>query len=149
MKDAEVAQKMFERIGDNWDKETWRTRKYFDQCKVWAAYATKISQEIKAASLIVDQNLQTEEGREYDGKIGEEFAAKFADTMRKCVQETGRNLSNFDLLLQFGSRGQVETILSSHTSAVGPCLYGKLRETTFSSPPKPEYWVKIEMEIRP
>jgi hypothetical protein len=37
MNDADSAQRMFARIGEGWDKETWRTRKYFDDCKAWAS----------------------------------------------------------------------------------------------------------------
>ena len=147
MRDAETAQKLLQRIGDDWDKETWRTRKYFDRCKAWASYAVEMSQRMKSAESLVEANMQTAAGRQYDGQIAKEFAEKFADVMQQCAQSAGDDLANFDFFVEVNPSGRIQQALPSRATALSHCLLPRLYSTIFAAPPKPEYWVKIQMNI--
>jgi hypothetical protein len=149
MRDAGVAQPVFARIGENWDKETWRTEKYFDDCKAWIARMAAVSNQIRMASSAVETNLQTKEGRQYDGQIAKEFGDKFAAAMQQCVETAGNDLGSFDFLVQLRSEGAVQQVFASRPTPVSQCLFPKLLSSTFAPPPKPLYWVKIGMNIRP
>lgn len=147
MNDPDVAQQMFQRIGEDWDKETWRTRKFFDDCKAWASRMSTV--HTQAASAAVDSNMLTTEGRQYDGRIAQEFGKKFATRMKQCVDGAGHDLGSFDLFVRVKADGAVQQVLTSRPTAVSNCLLPQLQGATFAPPPKPLYWVKISMNIQP
>jgi len=149
MMDAQVAQQTFAQIGDNWEKETWRSRSYFEQSKAWASQAVKSSEQVKAAALVVEANLQTPEGQKYDREIAKEFSEKFVSAMQQCVERAGNDLGSFDLFVRVGASGGVQQVLSSRPTAVSHCLFPSVYAATFTPPPTPEYWIKIGMNIAP
>ena len=115
--------------------------------KAWASYAPEMSLRMKSAESLVAASMQTTAGREYDGQIAKEFAEKFADVMQQCVQSAGDDLARFDFFVEVNPSGRIQQVLPSRATAVSHCLLPRLYSTTFAAPPKPEYWVKIQMNI--
>jgi len=115
--------------------------------KAWASYAAEMSLRMKSAESLVAASMQTTAGREYDGQIAKEFAEKFADVMQQCVQSAGDDLARFDFFVEVNPSGRIQQVLPSRATAVSHCLLPRLYSTTFAAPPKPEYWVKIQMNI--
>ncbi len=147
MQDADVAERMFARIGENWDKGTWNSKRYFDQCKMWASELAAYSRITKQVQSKVDANLQTPAGRQYDAQIAKEFPNKFTEVMKQCVASAGGDLGGSDLFLQLGSAGSVRQWLLDPSTTVGECLLSSLRSSSFTPPPSPDYWVKVSMNI--
>jgi hypothetical protein len=143
--DRDTARQAFQRIGDNWDKGVWRTRKYFDDCKVWATR----SDGLQAALIKAEANLQTTEGRQYDAEISKEFPEKLSDAMKRCVEQNRNDLQSFNLLLLMGGDGAPQTILHQPVTAVSACLLPHLKSVIFSPPPQAQYWVKVSMNLQP
>ena len=147
MEDADIAETMFEQIGDHWDKETWYSQHYFEQSKNWASQMAVFSRKIKQLSAAVDANLETPEGQQYDARLAKEFPQKFTDTMKECAKSAGGEFGSFELFLRLGKTGNVDQSLVEPPTSIAGCLLSKVQFSSFSPPPKPEYWVKISMNI--
>lgn len=125
-KDSVVAHKL-SRIEDNWDKETWRTRYFFDSCKGWA----------EQTAAYVDSPAQ---------RLMEEAKTKFAPAIRQCVETGGGDVAKFDLILTVQKEGIVIEAFSFPQSKAGICL-GKLKGETLSpAPPYAPYRFRIEVD---
>ena len=80
-----AAQKAFEQIGDNWDKDSWGSKRYFDLSKAWASDAAVTNKWLDEIISSVEKNMQSPEGHEYDSQIASEFQEQFATTVKQCV----------------------------------------------------------------
>ena len=149
MADAGAAQKAFEQIGDNWDKDSWGSKRYFDLSKAWASDAAVTNKWLDEIISSVEKNMQSPEGHEYDSQIASEFQEQFATTVKQCVDAADTDLTNFDIFLQVGKGGSVQQMLSIPGTKVSQCLIPKLHLAAFAPPPKPDYWVKISMHFKP
>lgn len=148
--DADIADKLFTLIGENWDDTVWSSRRYFDECRSWAK--DEIAERKSALNRIssaVEASLKTPQGKAYDMTIGKEFGQGFASVMGDCVKRAGDDLQDFTLYLQIGANGKVGAVVPIPATIVNACLAPKLYATTFSVPPEPAYWVRITMTIKP
>jgi hypothetical protein len=145
-RDSHAAHEAFLRIGDSWDKEIWRTTKYFDDCKAWAA---RTGENLQTASIKAEANLLTAEGRQYDAEISREFPEKLSDALKRCVDQNRNDIQSFNLLLLMSGDGAPQTILHQPVTAVSACLLPRLKSTSFSPPPQAQYWVKVSMNLQP
>jgi hypothetical protein len=143
-KDSGSANKSFLRIGEHWDKETWHTKKYFDDCKSWAT-SNAVLDEILSA---VKANLQTPEGQQYDFTLAKEFHQNFDAAMNDCVRAAGNDLRDFSFYIQVAKDGKVSSVVPVPVTAVNGCLAPKLQAGTFSNPPGPSYWVLLNLYIK-
>lgn len=144
--DPEYAQEALTRIGESWDPETWRTRKYFDDTREWVK-GHAIVKSIEAALKAADANLTTPEGRRFDGELGKTFAANYSTAVADCQKNSGDPfLVPFDLLLQLGKTGAIEQVYSTFQTHVSTCLIPQVQKGQFPAPPQPSYWVKIHLQ---
>jgi len=147
--DPLYANELFARIGENWDRETWKDRNYFETARNWAkaGVAAKI---IEDALKSADENVKTPEGRKFDGEIGKTFAINYSTVVSDCLKRSGDPvLFPFDLALRLGKDGSVEQIYSSITSRVSLCLKPEVQKGRFPVPPQSSYWVKISLQPSP
>jgi|SRR6266700_4082291 len=146
MKDTEVAEEAFERIGENWDKSVWKAQGDFYQSRGLTAIASEGAKISKIAELAVAANLNTPQGREYDATVGKEFE-NLGSSIQDCVQRSGGNLPSFNLYLIIAQNGSIRrTVDVPHTFLSG-CVMAKMHGFSFSAPPAPDYWVKISLNI--
>ncbi len=101
--DSVVAHKLFSRIEDNWDQETWRTKRYFDYCKGWA----------DQTAAYVDSPGQ---------RLIEEAKTEFAPAIRQCVETACGDIAKFDLILTVQKEGMVVEVFSFPQNKAGLCL---------------------------
>ena len=146
---ADVAQEGFARIGDNWIKGIWEEKETFDQFKSWAALNLKGVEKRDAATVEAEGNLKTAEGLQFEEKVDGELSQQFAKEKKECQESSTSDLRKFDLLLQLDGNGNVHDGMFLPFTLFGQCLSVKLRTATFSAPPTPLYWVKIEMHPQP
>lgn len=124
--DSVVAHKVFSRIEDNWDQETWRTRSYFDRSKGWA--------EQMAANV------------ESPGQQVVELArTKFATALRQCVETLSGDVAKFDLILTVEKDGMVSEAFPNPQNKAASCL-GKLKGEMLLPPPRAPYRFRIEVD---
>lgn len=141
--DMTLAQQLFARIGDDWDESTWKTKKYFDSCKVLAAAPS----EIRTLRAATDTNMSTPEGGRYFQQISTEFKQKERWNFMECARPLGQNLGgSFDLFLRFAPDGTLQEVKAWPQTKFSACVIPKI-SGNFTPPPRPQYWVKFSMYL--
>lgn len=146
--DSVAADSAFKRIGDNWDKEAWRTETYFNQIKTWAAQFAP--QEAKSRAILQEAtaNVQTAEGAQYQKNVEQLMLS----LMRQCAQSSNGDQEKFELVFQVGKDGGLDDGWPRHATAMGLCILRQLyeshikKETPFPPPPHPAYWIDLQLD---
>jgi hypothetical protein len=146
--DSVAADAAFKHVGDNWDKDTWKTDEWFHQNKTWAAQFAPVEAHSRAIKAEAKANLQTAEGASYKKNL----EAKFATIEQSCVQKSGVGFGKFEFLIKVGRDGIVQDAWMASPSSTGVCLVGELRdsharkEAIFSAPPHDSYWIILDVD---
>jgi hypothetical protein len=145
--DLELADATFKRIGDNWNKETWKTKQFFDQERTTSAQIAPFAARSRAIRKTAEDNMGTPKGAKYRQNVQQ----KLAKYLQKCVHAED-SLDKFELFIQVGKGGSAEDGWLPHPTKVSACIYQELGtsrlrgEIPFSPPPQPSYWVKLELD---
>jgi hypothetical protein len=146
--DSVAADAAFKRIGDNWDKEAWRTEAWFKQNRDWALQFAAMEARSRAIKQEARANLQTVEGTSYK----KTFDMTFAPIERSCVQKAGNDLGKFEFLVEIGNDGIAQDAWMTRPSAVATCLMQELgashakKEKLFPVPPHDAYWIVLDLD---
>ncbi len=146
--DPIVAEKVFNRIGEQWDEETWRTKDDFANAKFRATNNAPILAKRRVIEAAAEGNMQTPEGRRYQTTLEEPYKS----LVRQCVQPGGADAGTFKTLINVGDKGTVQDIRIYWHSAASHCVYEKLRAfqqekaTIFPPPPQAPYWVRLDVD---
>ena len=138
----EVAKQQFLSIGKNWDKQTWGTRAYFENSRRWSLAPPAIAGlwQVTAANEAAD-------GRFAD-QTQKELELKTLDQFRKCAEPLAMDLGPyFDIFVRLDGKGKVENVKSWPPTKLGACYLPSLRKASASAPPKPSYWVRLQIGI--
>lgn len=95
----------------------------------------------------VEANLKTPEGKKYDEQMGTEFLQKHLGPLRQCKKTAGNDLRSFWILLKLDKDGTAKEVLLYPETALGACARPALLKETFSSPPRPAYWISVYMKL--
>jgi hypothetical protein len=127
-RDGVVALDTFSRLGDDWDREVWRTERYFDSSRNWAR-ETAGYQQTRAPGMI------------------QQLRLKFGDVFEECARVDGGKSTKFVLVLALKKEGTVDVLFSDPPTKVGLCLM-KLKGRTLSAPPSLPFTFKMDIESR-
>lgn len=150
--DPILADKILTRIGDQWDEETWETKKDFDMVKKWAAYMAPFAVKLHALEASAEANIHTPEGPAYKAS----FEKTYRGFVQECVRTDGGAVDKwtgtFESLTSVGAKGTVEDTKIYSMGPVVTCLYNKLqalqqeKATPFPPPPQAGYWVRVDFD---
>jgi Domain of unknown function (DUF4034) len=146
-RDSVVADAAFKRIGDNWDPVAWSNQAFFNQNKAIAAQMGALEARSRALVEDASANLQQPGGLQYQKDV-EQSVSKW---MQQCVQDD-TDRTKFELMLQVAADGGPQDAWMPHPTTIGNCLLKHLydshvkNETPFTVPPRPGYWLKIELD---
>jgi hypothetical protein len=144
--DAVAADDAFKRIGDNWDRSTWRREENFRNYKSWAAENAEAVRRFLALRQEAAANLQTPEGQQYK----KEFDQKFAPFVERCAKTTP-STEKTEFLINVGKDGSVERAGMSRFTPLAVCLMQELSQvrmnkgTPFPPPPHPSYLLALDL----
>ncbi len=127
--DSVFARDTFLRIGDDWDQESWRTRRYFDSSKDWAD--KRAEYEDSPLTRIIRQTRE-----------------KFAPAIRQCAQTGAGDTTSFSLELRVQKDGIVDSVRAFPQTTVGSCLT-KLNGEKLSPPPYAPFIFNIDVDPAP
>ena len=144
--DYMVTDETMTQIGDHWDPGTWGTKDYFDKVKTWARSSAVPFRKIMDAYKAVAANVATLEGQKYDSVIAQEFSSRYMRAVKDCSAAASGTAPTL-LILQVSKSGGVEQMLVVPETASDACLRPKLAKAAFTSPPKPDYWVRVSLSI--
>ena len=147
--DPLVANRMFKRIDNQWDEETWHTANYYQSIRDWAQQGAFVAGEQARHEDEADANLQTPEGQRYQAVIEQ----KLNSAVPGCVKTLGRDAGKFEILFKISQDGTSREVLTSGFSRVGFCVLknaGEARASgpmAFPAPPKPDYWLRYDLNL--
>jgi hypothetical protein len=145
--DPIVAEKVFSRIGEQWDEETWKTKEAFDYAKRQAANNAPILAKLRAIEAAADSNTQTPAGLRCQAS----FEKQYKELARQCEQGNS-DVGKFKTLINVGEKGTIDDIRIYWHSAASHCVYEKLqalkqeKATPFLPPPQTPYWVRFDLD---
>ena len=151
LKDAVVADKAFQRIGEQWSESSWRTQSYFESSRNWASQVAPSMTAKQSIEAEVAANLATAEGTRYQAA----FEKSFATLMHQCAPRREGDDVPFEMLVQVGPGGTVKGMMSDTSTAVSVCLFQKLMNSEmthaapFPPPPQAPYWVRLNLSPPP
>ena len=94
------------------------------------------------------KNRETPAGAAYDAAFGRSMQTQLGMQMAKCFTRTPNpDLSKFDMLVQVDASGKAGEVLLRPETNVALCFRPRIGEATFPPPPRPAYWVHVEMEV--
>jgi hypothetical protein len=131
-------------IGDRWDPGTWGTKEYFEKVKTWARDSAVPFRRVVDAYKAVAANVATREGQKYDSVIAQEFSSRYMRAVKDCSSTTSGTAPTL-LILQVSKSGSLQQMLVVPDTASDTCLRPKLAKASFTPPPKPDYWVRINL----
>jgi hypothetical protein len=143
-RDSEVADGIFQRLGDNWDKDTWGSQAFFTSNRKWAADVAPAAARSRRLRETSAANLKTAEGQRFK----KDFDLKFAKFMEPCVRSAAGDLNKFEVTIELNKNGGVQSLSVNNMTTVAGCLFQDLMhaEQQFPKPPQPDYWVVFEVD---
>jgi len=82
--DPAVGLKANAQIGENWDEDTWKSRKIFDNFRSWVANYSAGQKMMADFSKLAKANLETAEGKQYNAAVAAEAPQKLAWFVEQC-----------------------------------------------------------------
>jgi hypothetical protein len=125
-RDPVYADKMFTRIGNQWDADTWRTKEDFDKIRAWMSAVAPSAAQLHEIEVTAAANEQTPAGAHYKTV----FEKTYRDLLQQCVRSDGGEVpewkGEFKTLTSLGAKGTVEEIRIQSFGPVVTCLANKL-----------------------
>jgi len=111
------------------------------------SFAGGKSTSLSEAKSAIEANLKTPEGKSFEDRMGKEFIAKHMDPLRQCKASSGGDMTNFWILFRLDRDGAVEEILLHPETKLGTCARDAYMKDKLLSPPHPEYWFGVYLQL--
>jgi hypothetical protein len=141
--DFEYADKLFERIGDNWDIGTWQHKELFDRDRSNAYVMVNLKPAYQAAA----SNEKTEEGKDYKQKMAALLGTPQAGPFKECFTEPQDGKPNFEMVMKVARNSAMESLMFWPPFGPEGCIRTKIKAIDLPTPPADEYWVSVTMKI--
>jgi hypothetical protein len=96
------------------------------------------------------ENTKSEDGEKYDTAFGESFGSRHVDVLSQCTDGLpDKDMSSFDVVALVASDGSLENVLVKPEAKVAICLRQHVLRRGYPQPPKPHYWVHVQIKLEP
>ena len=96
-----------------------------------------------------EANAKTPAGRSYEGVLVSKAEAWLRPALVRCARAAPKEeILSFDALVRIGADGRAEEILFRPETAVARCVAPDFREADYPRPPRPSWWVKVEVRLK-
>ena len=149
--DPIYADKIFTRIGSQWDEETWRTREAFERIRGWTSAVAPAAEQIRVIEETAAANERTPEGSHYKTV----FEKTYRELIQQCVRSDGEGVpqwkGEFKTLTNLGAKGTIEDVriqsMGPVVTCLGKTLYTFRQDSTTPFPPPPQApdWIELHL----
>jgi hypothetical protein len=102
---------------------------------------------VEVARAEAESNAKTPAGRNYEGVVIGQVDEWLRPAVRRCLKDVpSEDRISFDALVEVGGDGKPEEVVFGPETAVARCVAPAFREASFPRPPKPDWWVRIEIQ---
>jgi Domain of unknown function (DUF4034) len=151
-RDPIYADKIFTRIGEQWDQASWESKEDFEKIKKWMSAVAPSAAQARMIEETAEANEQTPEGARYKAV----FEKTYRELLQQCVLTDGGAVTQwegkFKTLTNLGTNGTVEKFGILSMGPVVTCLYKKFnafqqeKATPFPPPPQAPYWIELRFD---
>jgi hypothetical protein len=144
-----AADPAFKRIGDNWNKDLWKTEAWFKGNRDTAAQAAPMQLKARDTRKEAEANMKTPEGQAYRKQLEQKLVSFEQD----CLKQSTGDDHKTEFFLQVGQTGAVENAQTEHQpEPFAYCMMRSLyvtfvnKQTPLPPPPRASYWVLVELD---
>lgn len=110
------------------------------------AEETKTPAEVARAE--AEQNVKSPAGRQYEGVVIGQVDGWLRPAIHRCLKDLPKEeLVSFDGLVRVGAEGKAAEVVFGPETSLARCVAPEFRDADYPRPPKPDWWIKIE--VRP
>jgi hypothetical protein len=107
------------------------------------------STPVEVARNEAESNAKTPAGKSYEGVMVSKLEEWLRPALERCVKKVPKEeLISFDGLVRVGDNGKAEEVLFGPETALARCVAPDFEDRTYPRPPKPSWWVKIEVRLK-
>jgi len=112
---------------------------------VWMASSAT---PVEVARAEAEQNVKSPAGRRYEGVVIGQVDDWLRPAIRRCVKDLPKEeIVSFDGLVRVAEEGKAAEVVFGPETALARCVSPDFRDASYPRPPKPDWWIKIE--VRP
>lgn len=151
-RDPIYADKIFTRIGEQWDQETWGRKEDFEESKNWVSAVAPMAAQERVIEEAAEANERTPEGASYKAV----FEKTYRELLHQCVLTDGGSVTQwegkFKTFTNLRANGTVDKFGIKSMGPVVACLCTKLntfqqeKATPFPPPPQAAYWIELHLD---
>ncbi len=114
-----------------------------------ASMATSASTPVEIARAEAEQNVKSPAGRRYEGVVIGQVDGWLRPAIGRCLKDLPKEeLVSFDGLVRVGEEGKAAEVVFGPETALARCVAPDFRDAAYPRPPKPDWWIKIEVRPR-
>ena len=103
---------------------------------------------VEVARAEAEQNVKSPAGRRYEGVVIGQVDEWLRPAIRRCLEKLPKEeIVSFDGLVRVGEGGQAAEVVFGPETELARCVAPEFRGASYPRPPKPDWWIKIE--VRP
>jgi hypothetical protein len=135
------AAELFKKIGDQWDRDTWKYHRFYDYMKEYATAPAEIV-ELRTKT---GEAAKTTEGKQYQTTAYRDVGISLSQVLMGCTGPfTVEPTSGNDLFIHVAGDGAVQEVKSWPETKFTACIRATLMKSKLSVPPSPSYWVQLQ-----
>jgi hypothetical protein len=143
--DRGVAAKLFMEIGEDWDKGTWGTRRYFESSRGWALSPSE--QDLAVWNKVLSDSREPG-NRSYMERIASDLKSRNAAVIKQCTEQSNGKDFTFQVILKLDKDGNAEQLPVHPSSKFSDCLAPKITMSSIAPPPHPDFLVTLQFGTR-
>lgn len=114
-----------------------------------ALAASALPTPVEVARSEAESNAQSPAGKRYEGVMVSRLEEWLRPALEQCVKKAAREeLISFDALVRVGDDGKAEEVVFGPETEVARCVAPAFQDRQYPRPPKPSWWVKIEVRLK-
>jgi hypothetical protein len=96
-----------------------------------------------------ESNAKSPAGRSYEGVVVSRVEVWLRPAIARCARTLPKEeIIGFDGLVRVGADGKAEEVLFGPETELARCVAPEFRDADYPRPPRPSWWVKIEIRPR-
>jgi hypothetical protein len=114
-----------------------------------ASMASSAPTPVEVARAEAEENVKSPAGRRYEGVVIGRVEEWLRPAIQKCLRDLPKEeLVSFDGLVRVDSDGKAAEVVFGPETALARCVAPEFRDAAYPRPPKPDWWVRIEIRPR-
>ena len=103
---------------------------------------------VEVARAEAEQNVKSPAGRRYEGVVIGQVDEWLRPAIHRCIEKLPKEeIVSFDGLVRVDEGGKAAEVVFGPETGLARCVAPDFRDASYPRPPKPDWWVRIE--VRP